>query len=188
MGFEGQEILPALRNMKQFDQFLSSDYHYGVLLDTHLGQLKGIIKASDQAGKKLLVHVDLIQGLKHDVYAAEFISQEIKPAGLISTRSTVIGKAKERKMIAIQRLFMLDTSALSKSLELIKKNRPDYIEVLPGVVPNLIKEIRKETDIPILAGGFVKTNEEVQAALLAGASAVTSSETALWLGMQNRTS
>ncbi|WP_277753213.1 glycerol-3-phosphate responsive antiterminator [Metabacillus mangrovi] len=180
MVFEGQKIVPALRNMKQFDQFLRSDYTYGVLLDTHLGQLKGIVGASEKAGKKLLIHVDLIQGLKHDEYAAEFISQEIKPAGLISTRSNVIAKAKQRNLIAVQRLFLLDTSALAKSLEFIKKIRPDYIEVLPGVVPSLIGEIRKETDIPILAGGFVRTHEEVDAAIKAGAAAITSSETSLW--------
>ncbi|MBS2968057.1 glycerol-3-phosphate responsive antiterminator [Metabacillus sp. KIGAM252] len=188
MAFEGQTILPAIRNMKQFDQFLSSKYRYGVLLDTHLGQLKGIVKASDQAGKKLLIHVDLIQGLKHDEYAAEFISQEIKPAGLISTRSNVISKTKQRGLIAIQRLFLLDTSALAKSLELIQRMRPDFIEVLPGVVPNLIEEIKKVTDIPILAGGFVKTEQEVQAALKAGAAAVTSSETALWKEMEKNLS
>ncbi|MFC0272172.1 glycerol-3-phosphate responsive antiterminator [Metabacillus herbersteinensis] len=180
MGFEDQQLLPAIRNMKQFDIFLGSSFQYGVLLDSHLGQVNNIVKAANLNDKKLLVHVDLIQGLKHDEYAAEFICQEIKPAGLISTRSTVITKAKQKGIIAIQRLFLLDSSALKKSLEIIAKHQPDYIEVLPGLVPSLISEVKSKTNVPILAGGFVKSIDDVYSALNAGATAVTTSEHRLW--------
>lgn len=184
MNFEGQQILPAIRNMKQFERFLDSPYTYGVLLDTHLGQVRNIVRLANSSNKKMLIHVDLIQGLKHDEYAAEFICQEVKPAGLISTRSNVIAKAKQRGIYAIQRLFLLDSSALEKSLELIARTKPDYIEVLPGLVPSLIAEIKEKTGIPIFAGGFVKTSEEVHQALQAGATAVTSSEMDLWKNYQ----
>ncbi|WP_044894242.1 glycerol-3-phosphate responsive antiterminator [Bacillus alveayuensis] len=181
MSFYGQSIVPAIRNMKQFDRFLQSDFEYGVLLDSHLGQVKHLVKEGKNHHKKLLIHVDLIQGLKHDEYAAEFLCQEIKPAGLISTRSSVIAKAKQKKVFAIQRLFLIDSGALEKSLELIKKYEPDYIEVLPGIVPRLIQEIKNKTGIPILAGGFIQTKEDVQRALNAGANAVTTSDENLWL-------
>ncbi|WP_191562550.1 glycerol-3-phosphate responsive antiterminator [Metabacillus idriensis] len=185
MSFESQQILPAIRNMKQLERFLESPYEYGVLLDTHLGQVRNIVRLASASNKKILIHIDLIQGLKHDEYAAEFICQEVKPAGLISTRSSVITKAKQRGIYAIQRLFLLDSSALEKSLELIARNKPDYIEVLPGLVPSLIEEVKRKTGIPILAGGFVKTSEEVHKALKAGATAVTSSEISLWKNYQN---
>ncbi|MFY4774116.1 glycerol-3-phosphate responsive antiterminator [Metabacillus sp. RGM 3146] len=180
MCFSDQRVLPAIRNMKQFERFLDSPFEYGVLLDTNIGQLKGIIRASNAAGKKMLIHIDLIHGLKNDEYAAEYIYQEIKPAGIISTRSVVIKKAKQRGIYAVQRLFLLDTSAMKKSLELILKTQPDYIEVLPGLVPSLIQEVIQHTSIPVLAGGFVKTLEEAEQALTAGAVAVTSSCTDLW--------
>ncbi len=105
MSFHNQPILPAIRNMKQFDEFLNSSFSYGVILDIHLGQLKGVIKEAQKHGKNMMVHVDLIQGIKHDEYGAEFICQDIKPAGIISTRSNVIAKAKQKKIYAIQRLF-----------------------------------------------------------------------------------
>lgn len=95
MSFHNQPILPAIRNMKQFDEFLNSSFSYGVILDIHLGQLKGVIKEAQKHGKNMMVHVDLIQGIKHDEYGAEFICQDIKPAGIISTRSNVIAKAEE---------------------------------------------------------------------------------------------
>ena len=70
MSFHNQQILPAIRNMKQFDAFLESPFLYGVILDIHLGQLKGVVNEAKKHGKLLMVHVDLIHGIKHD----EFIS------------------------------------------------------------------------------------------------------------------
>ncbi|WIL36751.1 glycerol uptake operon antiterminator GlpP [Bacillus stercoris] len=180
MSFHNQPILPAIRNMKQFDEFLNSSFSYGVILDIHLGQLKGVIREAQKHGKNMMVHVDLIQGIKHDEYGAEFICQDIKPAGIISTRSNVIAKAKQKKIYAIQRLFLLDTSAMEKSMEFIGKHKPDFIEVLPGIVPSLIQEIKEKTGIPIFAGGFIRTEEDVEQALKAGAVAVTTSNTKLW--------
>ncbi|GED02383.1 glycerol-3-phosphate responsive antiterminator [Bacillus atrophaeus] len=185
MSFHNQSILPAIRNMKQFDEFLNSSFTYGVILDIHLGQLKGVIKEAQKHGKKMMVHVDLIHGIKHDEYGAEFICQEMKPAGIISTRSNVIVKAKQKKIYAIQRLFLLDTSAMEKSMEFVGKHKPDFIEVLPGIVPSLIKEIKEKTGIPIFAGGFIRTEQDVEQALKAGATAVTTSDTKLWKKYEN---
>ncbi|ASB60214.1 glycerol uptake operon antiterminator GlpP [Bacillus stercoris] len=185
MSFHNQPILPAIRNMKQFDEFLNSSFSYGVILDIHLGQLKGVIREAQKHGKNMMVHVDLIQGIKHDEYGAEFICQDIKPAGIISTRSNVIAKAKQKKIYAIQRLFLLDTSAMEKSMEFIGKHKPDFIEVLPGIVPSLIQEIKEKTGIPIFAGGFIRTEEDVEQALKAGAVAVTTSNTKLWKEYEN---
>ncbi|OLQ57561.1 glycerol-3-phosphate responsive antiterminator GlpP [Bacillus licheniformis] len=185
MSFHNQPILPAIRNMKQFDEFLNSSFSYGVILDIHLGQLKGVIREAQKYGKNMMVHVDLIQGIKHDEYGAEFICQDIKPAGIISTRSNVIAKAKQKKIYAIQRLFLLDTSAMEKSMEFVGKHKPDFIEVLPGIVPSLIQEIKEKTGIPIFAGGFIRTEEDVEQALKAGAVAVTTSNTKLWKKYEN---
>ncbi|MDL5613276.1 glycerol uptake operon antiterminator GlpP [Bacillus halotolerans] len=185
MSFHNQPILPAIRNMKQFDEFLNSSFSYGVILDIHLGQLKGVIREAQKHGKKMMVHVDLIQGIKHDEYGAEFICQDIKPAGIISTRSNVIAKAKQKKIYAIQRLFLLDTSAMEKSMEFVGKHKPDFIEVLPGIVPSLIQEIKEKTGIPIFAGGFIRTEQDVEQALKAGAVAVTTSDTKLWKKYEN---
>ncbi|MDQ0247137.1 glycerol uptake operon antiterminator [Bacillus fengqiuensis] len=180
MAFDGQQILPAVRDMKQLEKFLESDYKYGVLLDSHLGQLKGIMNAVKRANKELLLHVDLIQGLKHDEYAVEFLCQELKPAGIISTRSSVIVKAKQKGVYAIQRVFLLDSTALEKSYHLIQKIKPDYIEILPGIIPSLIQEVYEKTNIPVLAGGLIRSEQDVAEALKAGAMAVTTSKRDLW--------
>ncbi|MFD0825138.1 glycerol-3-phosphate responsive antiterminator [Neobacillus sp. M.A.Huq-85] len=175
-----QSILPASTNMKEFERFLKSSYEIGVFLDMHISQLKSISVLAKQYGKKMIYHVDLIHGIKNDEYATEYICQEYKPFGLISTKSSVILKAKQKGVIAVQRIFLLDTHALEKSYSLIEKTRPDFIEVLPGAMPWMITEVKERIGIPIFAGGLIRTTAEVQNALNAGATAITTSKRELW--------
>jgi len=175
-----QKILPASSNMKEFEQFLQSNYELGVFLDLHIAQLKNVNSMAKAAGKKMIYHVDLIQGIKNDEYATEYICQEYKPYGLISTKAGVIKKAKQKGVLAVQRIFLLDSHALEKSLKLLAKTKPDFIEVLPGAMPWMIEEVKERVGIPIFAGGFIRTKEEVENALKAGATAITTSKTDLW--------
>jgi glycerol uptake operon antiterminator len=180
MDFNGQKILPAARNLKDIEEMIESDYLYIVLLNSHIGQLKSIVQLAKSKGKKMLLHADLVQGLRNDEYAAQFLCQEIKPAGLISTRKNVVLTAKKHGLISIQRLFLLDSIALESSYKILETTKPDFIEVLPGVMPHIIKEVFEKTGIPIVAGGLIRDIQEVDHALNAGASAITTSRKELW--------
>ncbi|BCU81559.1 glycerol uptake operon antiterminator regulatory protein [Polycladomyces abyssicola] len=180
MHFHQQKILPAAKSIKDFEALMDSTYQYIILLDCHVAQLKALIQLANRHSKKVLLHVDLIQGLRNDEHAAEFLCQQIKPAGLISTRTQVVHVAKKKKLIGIQRIFLLDTHALETSYRLLETSRPDYIEVLPGIIPHMIREVHERTGIPVLAGGLIRTPEEVEQALYAGAVAVTTSNRSLW--------
>lgn len=128
----------------------------------------------------MILHADLVQGLKNDEYGAQFLCQVIKPDGLISTHHTVITTARKRGLIAIQRIFLLDSHSLETSYRILQSSQPDYIEVLPGVLPEVIQEIRERTHLPVLAGGFIRTPTDIQIVLKAGATAVTTSSRELW--------
>lgn len=175
-----QKIIPASSNLKEFEAFLESSYEVGVFLEIHISQLKNISKLAKNAGKKMIYHVDLIQGLKSDDYATEYVCQEFKPYGLISTKSSVILKAKQKNVIAIQRVFLLDSHAIEKSIKLVQRTKPDYIELLPGTMPWMIEEIKERLDVPILAGGLIRTEADVENAIKAGASGITTSRKELW--------
>ncbi|NHM32285.1 glycerol-3-phosphate responsive antiterminator [Neobacillus terrae] len=180
MTFQHQTILPSIKNGKGLDRFLESTYEYGVVLDSQIAQIPSFVKAANRVNKKLFIHVDLIQGLKNDEHAAEFLCQLVKPAGLISTRAAVIAKAKQKGIYAIQRLFLLDSNAVEKTCDVIKKVQPDFIEVLPGIIPSMIREIKESTGIPVFAGGLIRTVNDVNEAIEAGAIAVTTSKVELW--------
>ncbi len=68
-----QKILPASSSMKEFEGFLESPFETGVFLETHIAQLKNIALMAKSHKKKMLFHIDLINGLKNDEYGTEFI-------------------------------------------------------------------------------------------------------------------
>lgn len=175
-----QSIVPAIRNMKDYDELLKTDYEFLVLLNSHIAQVKPLVSHAAERGKKMILHADLIEGLMSDEYATEYLAQEVRPAGIISTRNNVVLTAKRKGLLAIQRIFMLDTLALENSYVQLEKTKPDYVEVLPGIMPRIIREFLEQTNIPVLAGGLIRTEEDVQLALEAGATAVTTSRKALW--------
>jgi glycerol uptake operon antiterminator len=180
MHFNGQKILPAAKSIKDFEKLMKTKFEYIILLDSHVAQLQALMNLANRHRKKVLLHVDLIQGLRSDEYAAEFLCQTVKPAGLISTRTPVVSVAKKKSLIAIQRIFLLDTHALETSYRLLKSFKPDYIEVLPGIIPHIIKEVSENTGVPILAGGLIRSMKEVDEAIDAGAVAATTSSENIW--------
>lgn len=173
-------VLPAARNMKDIEKLLKCSYEYVVVLDTHISLLQHIVKLLKDHGKKPLLHADLIEGLKNDEYATEYLCQVIRPAGILSTRAGVITKTKQNGLLAIQRIFLIDSNALEKSYAILERTQPDYIEVLPGVMPHIITEVYERTGIRIIAGGLIRTVKDVELALQAGAQAVTTSNIELW--------
>ncbi|UOQ48415.1 glycerol-3-phosphate responsive antiterminator [Gracilibacillus caseinilyticus] len=176
-----QGVLPAVRKMKDFEVLLKNDGHsLIILLETRIAQLPQVVQYAKKSGKRVLVHADLINGLKVDQYGMEFLVRQIKVDGIVSTRASVITLAKKSGIVAIQRLFAIDSSAITKNIALIQKSNPDYIEVLPGIIPSVIKEIAEETRIPVIAGGLIKTEDEIESALASGAIAVTTSRRSLW--------
>jgi len=173
-------VIPAIRKMKDFEKALTTSNEWIVFLETRLGQLKSVVEYSKKANKKVLIHIDLIQGLKADEYGMEFLIHEMKPDGILTTRGNIINLARRKGILAIQRMFLLDSGAIEQNMQLINRFKPDCIEVLPGLMPQVIGDIYKKTDIPIIAGGLLKSEEEVYSALEAGAIGISTSSSNLW--------
>ena len=175
-----QKVIPAARRIADFEEMIKYPFEYVVMLPIHLAQLRLVKDLAQSHRKKMILHADLIQGMKSDEAGAQYLCQEIKPDGLISTHAQVLEMAKKRGVMTIQRIFLLDSHSLETSLRVIRTVEPDYIELLPGVIPELITEVYEATKIPILAGGFLRTPTHVEQALQAGAIAITTSNKELW--------
>ena len=48
-------------------------------------------------------------------------------------------------------MFIIDSQALSRSINLIKKVEPDFVEVLPGIAHKVVKIIDEETPSKVIA-------------------------------------
>src|SRR5699024_6349144 len=134
-------VLPAVRNMKDFDRALASSHDTIILLESHLSQLKNLVNYTKRAHKDILLHFDLIQGLQANVYGMEFLLREVKPDGILSTRAKGISLARRHPLMAIQPMCLVDTLALEDTAKPVARCRPDCIEVLPGLMPSMIKKL-----------------------------------------------
>ena len=59
-------------------------------------------------------------------------------------------------------------------------NHPDLMEVMPGIIPKVIPEIKRKCQIPIIAGGMISSKEEIIKLLKVGVMAVSTSRVELW--------
>ena len=66
-------------------------------------------------------------------------------------------------------MFIIDSQALSRSINLIKKVEPDFVEVLPGIAHKVVKIIDEETPSKVIAGGLINEESEIVQALDSGA-------------------
>ena len=147
------------------------------------GRINSLLDPEFQAlnqKKPIFIHTDLVRGLSSDKEAAAFLAEHVKPAGIVSTRSAMIRAAKKENLLTIQRIFLIDTSSLQTAIRSIKENEPDAIEIMPGIAPSIIPVLQEETGLPIIAAGLISSQEQIQAALEAGADAVSLSRTEFW--------
>ena len=132
------------------------------------------------AGKIAIVHVDMIQGLSTKKVAVDFIAHNTKADGIISTKNVLVEYAKEIGLFAIQRTFVVDSIALNTLKKQIELVRPDAVEIMPGVMPKILKIMREYTDIPLIAGGLLSDKKDVMAAFEAGVDAISATNEDVW--------
>ncbi|ERM92052.1 glycerol-3-phosphate responsive antiterminator [Caldanaerobacter subterraneus] len=173
-------IIAAVREIKDVKEAVSSNTQVIFLLAGDIMNICDLVDFIKKNGKIAFIHFDLIEGLGKDTKAVEYIAERIKPHGIISTRNNILDHAKDFGLFSIQRLFMLDSQALKTGLSSAKQIRPDAVEILPGIMPSIIKEVANDVLMPVIAGGLVRTKEEVINAIKAGAIAVSTSEKSLW--------
>ena len=174
-------VIAAVKDMEQLEDCLALDNIQVVfLLFGDLCSIAGIVARAKDAGKIVMIHTDLVTGLSSSKeIAVDFIRNATRADGIISTKPNFIRRARELKMFTVLRLFVIDSMALA-GVSKLEGVKPDFIEVLPGVMPKTIRRIAQTTRIPLLAGGLIADKEDVMAALGAGAMAVSATSREVW--------
>ena len=178
--FENSKIIAAVKDEKSARYASVSDCSVVFVLGCTICSLPKIVNMLINKNKIVFVHVDLVEGLGKDTWAVEFLKNEIKPHGIISTRHHLIKHAKQLDMLAVQRMFLLDSSSIKSGIDMAEKSSADFIELMPGVIPKAISDIKKYVKQPIIAGGMITEKNEVITAFKAGALAVSTSTVNLW--------
>lgn len=177
---QGNYVIPSVRNMEQFELALKSESPIVLVLFGDILSLPRLVEKANSCGKGLFVHLDFVGGIGKDEVGIRFLSQ-MGIAGLITTKAYLCHVIRDSGMVAIQRLFLMDSESLRTGINLAVKYKPDIIEVLPGVVPAFsIERIKKETKLAVFGGGLIQTSDDVQAAFDNGITAVSTSNKELW--------
>ena len=177
---EDSPIIAAIKNEAGLEEVLVSECKVIFTLYGTVCDIQQIVQRLKEAGKTVIVHVDLIAGLSAREVAVDYIKNNTQADGIISTKAPLIKRAKEVDLIGIQRTFAVDSMALTTLKKQIDSYRPDAVEILPGIMPRILKEMREYTQIPLIAGGLIADKKDVMAALEAGADAISKTKKELW--------
>ena len=171
--------IAAVRDKTGFLAALSSPVETIFLLDADLLSLPAYIHKAHEAGKTAMVHIDMARGIGKDREGVAYLQRK-GADGVISTRGNLVRFAKEIGLVTVQRFFMVDSQSVSVALESAKTHRPDYVEIMPGVVFQTIRKCAQFLDVPVIAGGLLESVREAEQAAGAGAYTISTSKQALW--------
>ncbi|AWB43052.1 glycerol-3-phosphate responsive antiterminator [Paenibacillus sp. CAA11] len=178
--WDAARIIPAVRRAHDLEAACQSPWPVIFLLIGDLMTAEDYVRQGLAAGKQVFLHADFISGLGGDPIVMKYIAERARPTGIISTKSHFVKHAKKNGMKAIQRVFLIDTSALEHGIQNIEQSAPDAVEIMPGLLPKVIGRMSSATRLPIIAGGLIQDRAEVEQALAAGASAVSMGARQLW--------
>ncbi len=178
--FDKRAVAAAVRTEEDFSAALESDVDVIFLLYSSIMTVETQIARAHEAGKKALIHMDFAEGIGKDRAGLKFI--RLKGAdGILTTKTNMIRPAKDIGLVTVQRFFIVDSHSVDTAVESIRIAKPDVVEIMPGVVCKKIREFsEKVRNTPILAGGLIEFREDVDSAIAAGATAVSTANRELW--------
>jgi glycerol uptake operon antiterminator len=172
-------VVPAVRGPDSaLEAALAGEHAAIFVLGGDIFRVLGRI-ATQSRRPQIYVNVDLVGGIAADASGLRFLSRHVE--GIISTHRHVIELAKASGLITIQRLFAIDSGAVERGLKLIRRAEPQFVEILPALAYCEIADRYAEVlDLPVLAGGLLKSPEDISTILRAGAVGVSTSHQGLW--------
>ncbi len=173
-------IIPAITSVKALEQFLTTSHPIGIVMSIHASMLGRVVERIHEAGKKAWVHLDLLPGISSDEYGVEYVIQHFAVDGIVSTKTSAVKIAKKKGVTAVYRVFLIDSASLEKSIQRIHEVQPDYIEFLPALASKIVPVVASRIDVPIIGGGLIQTQQDIDDCFQMGMVAVTVSKQNLW--------
>lgn len=171
------KIIPLVDSRALFLQALDLDGINVILLHRcNLLALTDLLHHAYRAHISIYVYVDHIEGLVPDSAGLRYLADTLHITGIVSNHTKTLTLGKSLGLETIQRLFILDSTALSSNFEYAELEQVDLFDLAPALaVPHLIPDLIPELPRPFIASGFIHTPRQVQAVLQAGAVGVTTS-------------
>lgn len=176
---ERNRVIASVKDDAGLKKMLSSRCRVGFLLYGSINTLPAQLAAMQSHQKLAFVDIDLIDGLAADSAGVTFLRNQFGARGLLSSKATAVKAATGLGMVGVHRHFMIDSMAFHNLGQQLKA-APDAVEILPGCIPKVIGWLRETITVPLIAGGLIHDEDDVDDALAAGATAIATSNTDLW--------
>ena len=173
-------IIASITKPEQIEAVLKSKVKRVNLMTGDLMTLSSIVADLHKSGKQVHVHLEMVNGLGRDFSTVEYLSKTFGIDGIISTRSNMIAAARQAGIRSIQRIFAIDTAAVETAIRMIGQVQPDEVELMPGLMPRVIKDIKQKMNSPLIVGGLIRHEEEIREALANGANYVSIGDKRYW--------
>lgn len=173
-------VIAAVRDEEGLRECLKTDCGIVFILYGDIMNIASVVEQVKAKNRLAMVHMDLIAGLGSREVSVDFLHTAVRADGIISTKPALVRRAGELGMFTVMRLFVIDSMALDNVQRQCEQARPDCIEILPGVMPKVIRRIVRAVRQPVIAGGLLADKEDVMAALNAGAVSVSTTNRELW--------
>lgn len=178
---EDNPIIAAVKDDKSLNEVLKTDSKIIFLLYGDILSIRDMTEKVLSKGKIPFIHLDMVTGFAPNPVVIDYIVKNFnRECGVITTKVNIVKKALESNVKVVQRFFLVDSMSIESTIESLKKVRPDAIEIMPGIMPKVIKRISEETRIPIIAGGLIDTKEEVMSVLKNGGLSVSTTNAEIW--------
>ncbi|MGL4402450.1 MAG: glycerol-3-phosphate responsive antiterminator [Fusobacteriaceae bacterium] len=170
-------IINAVKNLKDLDRVLQESSKIIFLLCGDICNLEETTRKIKSAGKIAFVHMDMVAGISgKDSVAVDYIKENSFAEGIITTKINIAKYAKSIGMMVIQRCFLIDSLSFENTKKILHECEFDAVEILPGVMPKIIKKLSEEINTPLIAGGLISDIEDIEIALNSGAIAVSTTK------------
>lgn len=184
---EHNPIIASITEESQIGQAIGCTVKRVNLMTGNINNLEQIIRPLQEAGKQVFVHVEMVGGIGRDAAAIQYLAEVFRVDGIITTKSNAIATARQHGLASIQRFFAIDTAAIETALRMIKSGNPDEVELMPGLMPRIIREVKQRIRQPLIVGGLIRHEEEISSALKSGADYVSIGDASLWKDYQLHT-
>lgn len=175
-----QIMVAAIKDENTCKQAIESKAKTVFVLKGDICDINEIVEMCHEANKTVFLHIEMMDGFGKDEAALKFIATKIKPDGIITTKATLAKCAKTLGLRVVFRVFLIDSSSINSAIMNIKRCNPDYVEILPGLIPELIDAVGQKVNCKMIAGGLISKEEHVREAFKYNIIACSTSESKLW--------
>lgn len=173
-------IVAALCSERDLNDLCLSNVRIAFILCGDFKTLPDIVACVKKANIVPFVHIDFIDGLSSKEAAVDFVKYYTRADGIVTTKANQVKRAHALNLMAVQRYFVFDTIAMYNIKKQMSLATADAVEILPGIIPQVNNYLSSDGQDPLIVGGFINTQEDMEQAFRSGALAITTSVPGLW--------